>query len=79
MDHVYEMEIEETLRQYIYSCFALFVNHTNTVSLEFKKRTAQQSMVHNKIVCKSQIFFDIDYPLAGIATSKLCDMSVLFR
>ena len=30
------------------------------------------SNFHNEIVCKSQIYFDIDYPLAGIATTKLC-------
>ena len=29
---------------------------------------------HNEIVCKSQTYFCIDYPLAGIATTTLCDI-----
>ena len=33
---------------------------------------------YNEIVCKSQPYFCIDYPLAGIATTKLCDIVFWF-
>ena len=36
------------------------------------------SNFHNEIVCKSQIYFDIDYSLADIASTKLFDRVFCF-
>ena len=33
------------------------------------------SKFHNEIFCKSKLFFYIDYPLAGIAATKLCELN----